>query len=149
MNRIGDWGLTLGILFWYIVLGDITINLYISNIHPDLIYIIGLLLFLGAIAKSAQIGLHSWLTSAMEGKRKFMAIQYRNLVISRKKIYPDITSYQKEAIIGLLLSDGHISKLTNRIEFTFKADALEFCLWLKFNILGTLSSKTLPTSYPK
>jgi NADH:ubiquinone oxidoreductase subunit 5 (subunit L)/multisubunit Na+/H+ antiporter MnhA subunit len=67
MNRIGDWGLTLGILFWYIVLGDITINLYFT-IHPDLIYIIGLLLFLGAIAKSAQIGLHSWLTQAMEGK---------------------------------------------------------------------------------
>ena len=149
MNRIGDWGLTLGILFWYIVLGDITINLYISNIHPDLIYIIGLLLFLGAIAKSAQIGLHSWLTSAMEGKRKFIAKQYRNLVTSRNKIYPDITPYQKEAIIGLLLSDGYISKLTNSIEFTFKADALEFCLWLKFDILGTLSSKTLPTPYPK
>jgi NADH:ubiquinone oxidoreductase subunit 5 (subunit L)/multisubunit Na+/H+ antiporter MnhA subunit len=67
MNRIGDWGLTLGLLLWYIIYGDFTVNLYISNIHPNLIYILGLLLFLGAIAKSAQIGLHSWLTSAMEG----------------------------------------------------------------------------------
>lgn len=45
MNRIGDWGLTLGLLLWYIIYGDLTVNLYISNIHPNLIYILGLLLF--------------------------------------------------------------------------------------------------------
>ena len=98
MNRIGDWGLTLGILFWYIVLGDITINLYISNIHPDLIYIIGLLLFLGAIAKSAQIGLHSWLTQAMEGKLKTKKIIIRNFHSRDKNIEP--TDYQKQVILG-------------------------------------------------
>jgi hypothetical protein len=132
MNRIGDWGLTLGILFWYIVLGDITINLYISNIHPDLIYIIGLLLFLGAIAKSAQIGLHSWLTSAMEGKLKTKKIIIRNFHSRDKNIEP--TDYQKQVILGLLLSDGHIPKNSNRLALTFKTDHLEFTTWLKFTI---------------
>jgi NADH-ubiquinone oxidoreductase chain 5 len=45
MNRVGDWGLTLGLLLWYVIFGDLTVNLFISNIHPDLIYVLGLLLF--------------------------------------------------------------------------------------------------------
>jgi hypothetical protein len=85
-----------------------------------------------------------------------MVIRYRNFItyynFQDKKFfnysnYTFITSYQKEALLGLLLSDGHLS--VNRIEFTFKANHLDFCLWLKFNILGTLSSKIQPTPYPK
>lgn len=150
MNRIGDWGLTLGILFWYIILGDLTVNLYISNLNENLIFIIGLLLFIGAIAKSAQIGLHSWLTSAMEGRFQAMKLQIFNSNYNVIRIRNYITNqnqnenqnqkenepneYQKQVILGLLLSDGHIPKSSNRLTLTFKADNLKFILWLKFNI---------------
>jgi hypothetical protein len=56
MNRIGDWGLTIGIILWYIILGDVTITLILQNLNSSLIFFTGLFLFIGAIAKSAQIG---------------------------------------------------------------------------------------------
>ena len=37
-----------------------------SYLNGDLILIIAILLLIGAIAKSAQLGLHTWLASAME-----------------------------------------------------------------------------------
>lgn len=65
----------------------------------------------------------------------------------------EITKFQKEVIIGLLLSDGYLSKISNkytsRLEFTFKKDHLDFIIWLKLEILGSLCTKTLPTPYPK
>lgn len=72
-NRIGDWGLTLGILFWFITFGYMDI-IIIENIHPTLFHFIAFFFFLGAIAKSAQLGLHSWLTSAMEGPTPVSAL---------------------------------------------------------------------------
>lgn len=82
MNRIGDWGLTIGIILWYIILGDISINLLINNLNNNLIYFIGLFLFIGAIAKSAQIGLHSWLTSAMEGPTPVSALLHAATMVT-------------------------------------------------------------------
>lgn len=62
---------------------------------------------------------------------------------------PIISDYQKQAILGQLLSDGYISKTYSRLEFTFKADVWEFCNWLKFDIQGNISTLTYPTPYPK
>lgn len=58
-----------------------------------------------------------------------------------------ITQYQKKAIIGLLISDGHIKKKS--LEMTLKTSDLEFIKQLKFNILGSISSKVEPSGYPK
>ena len=94
--------------------------------NTDLILILAILLLIGASAKSAQLGLHSWLASAMEGKQKIH-------ISSRSEENYEITSYQKQVIIGLLLSDGHISK-ANRLEMTFKSSTIDFIRWLKFTI---------------
>jgi LAGLIDADG DNA endonuclease family len=67
------------------------------------------------------------------------------------------TAFQKEAITGLLLSDGLLRNSSGsnkptvnyRLEFTFKAATLAFILWLKFTILGTLCTTGLPTPWPK
>jgi NADH:ubiquinone oxidoreductase subunit 5 (subunit L)/multisubunit Na+/H+ antiporter MnhA subunit len=80
LNRIGDFGLALGIFIIFITyktLDFITIfslinklnNININFIFFDLnvITLISLLLFLGTIGKSAQLGLHMWLPDAMEG----------------------------------------------------------------------------------
>lgn len=80
LNRIGDFCLVLGILLIFVhfkavdyatlaVLApffkDSTINFL--NLKLNLLNTIGLLLFLGAVGKSAQLGLHTWLPDAMEG----------------------------------------------------------------------------------
>lgn len=66
------------------------------------------------------------------------------------------TQFQKEVIAGLMLSDGHLRNPNKgrrpggnyRLEFTFKAAVLDFCKWIKFDLLGSLSSATNPTPYP-
>jgi NADH-ubiquinone oxidoreductase chain 5 len=81
MNRIGDYGLIVAIILWYITYGDTIIHV-LGDINPNLIFFIGIFFFLGAIAKSAQIGLHSWLTSAMEGPTPVSALLHAATMVT-------------------------------------------------------------------
>lgn len=154
MNRVGDMTFLLGIFLSISWLGScdlISINSDLS-INWDLILIP---FFIAAMAKSAQIYLHLWLPYSMEGKNRKYSISNRDSKGRFKKGHNEIkndrdekiTQYQKEVIIGLLLSDGYIRGKI--LHFTFKATDLEFIRWLKFNILGSICSKLEPNGYPK
>lgn len=67
MNRVGDWGQSIGIILWLSTYYDASFTIILENINNNLLNFIGIFIFIGAIAKSAQLGLHTWLTSAMEG----------------------------------------------------------------------------------
>jgi len=69
-NRVGDYFLTIGffaIFFTFGTLDYATVFSLAPYINVNIITFIGLLLLLGAAAKSAQLGLHIWLPQAMEG----------------------------------------------------------------------------------
>jgi len=60
-NRIGDACLTMGLMILILVFGGLeysTVFTQVPYINENVIFIIGLCLILGALAKSAQIGLH-------------------------------------------------------------------------------------------
>jgi NADH:ubiquinone oxidoreductase subunit 5 (subunit L)/multisubunit Na+/H+ antiporter MnhA subunit len=70
MNRIGDWGLSIAlfIILWLFGTSDYNIIFSIcSQYNVEYITILTIFLFIAAIGKSAQLGLHTWLPSAMEG----------------------------------------------------------------------------------
>jgi hypothetical protein len=72
VNRVGDWAFLIGLfgLFW--LFGTLEYSTLFSiapMIHEALFTLIALGLLVGAMAKSAQIGLHTWLPNAMEGSR--------------------------------------------------------------------------------
>nr|AHI87575.1 NADH-plastoquinone oxidoreductase subunit 5 [Chionographis japonica] len=82
-NRVGDFGLLLGILGFYWITGSfefrdlfkIVKNLIQNNEVNSLFdTTCGSLLFVGAIAKSAQFPLHVWLPDAMEGPTPISAL---------------------------------------------------------------------------
>lgn len=75
INRIGDFGMLLGIFLAGAFLGTIDISA-INALSPDkgVVTIITLLLFIGAIGKSAQLPLQSWLPDAMEGPTPVSAL---------------------------------------------------------------------------
>nr|ANO44687.1 NADH-plastoquinone oxidoreductase subunit 5 [Calochortus albus] len=82
-NRVGDFGLLLGILGFYWITGsfefrdsfEIVNNMMHSNgINSVFITLCAFLLFVGAIAKSAQFPLHVWLPDAMEGPTPISAL---------------------------------------------------------------------------
>ena len=77
MNRVGDWALTLLLLGALASLGEGSLPLLLASapyLDPTLRTGAALLLTLGAMAKSAQLGLHTWLPSAMEGPTPVSAL---------------------------------------------------------------------------
>ncbi len=82
-NRVGDFGLLLGILglYWatgsfdFGVMGDRLAQLVESgSISNALAILFAILVFLGPVAKSAQFPLHVWLPDAMEGPTPISAL---------------------------------------------------------------------------
>nr|AUF33701.1 NdhF [Fouquieria diguetii] len=82
-NRVGDFGLLLGILGFYWITGSFEFrdlfeifNNLIYNNEVNFLFVIlcAVLLFAGAVAKSAQFPLHVWLPDAMEGPTPISAL---------------------------------------------------------------------------
>ncbi|NWF53130.1 MAG: NADH-quinone oxidoreductase subunit L [Nitrospirae bacterium] len=86
-NRFGDFGFALGVFMIFLTFGSVhyipvfsevknivgqTVN--ILGYEVNLITLIALLLFCGAVGKSAQIPLHVWLPDAMEGPTPVSAL---------------------------------------------------------------------------
>src|ERR1700742_1075281 len=87
VNRVGDFGFALGIFAVFAMIGSVsfetvfgaapgltgkTINFF--GWHPDALTLTCLLLFMGAMGKSAQFLLHTWLPDAMEGPTPVSAL---------------------------------------------------------------------------
>lgn len=76
-NRVGDCFLTIGMFAILWSLGNLDYSTVFSlapYINSDIIFIIGLCLLIGAMAKSSQVGLHVWLPMAMEGPTPVSAL---------------------------------------------------------------------------
>ena len=87
VNRVGDFGFALGIFLIFYLFGTVNYsevfqqipnitekNLVFLGIEINAIDLICLLLFIGAMGKSAQILLHTWLPDAMEGPTPVSAL---------------------------------------------------------------------------
>nr|QYC61869.1 NADH dehydrogenase subunit 5 [Actinocyclus sp. mgcode 4] len=87
INRIGDFGLALGIFLIFIYFKSVDyatvfaltpfyVNAQFNLLSFDfnVLNMVGILLFIGAIGKSAQLGLHTWLPDAMEGPTPVSAL---------------------------------------------------------------------------
>ena len=87
VNRVGDLFFAVGIALVFFVFGSVEFSVIFASIgqHTNVLYhlfgsslhayeVIGVLLFLGAMGKSAQIGLHTWLPDAMEGPTPVSAL---------------------------------------------------------------------------
>jgi NADH-quinone oxidoreductase subunit L len=87
VNRVGDLGFMLGIFGVYMVFGTVSIPEILAaapshigssvgflGYRVDLMSLLCVLLFIGAMGKSAQLGLHTWLPDAMEGPTPVSAL---------------------------------------------------------------------------
>lgn len=87
VNRVGDIGFALGIFAAFVLFGTVQLDAIFAAVagkaDATLVFldyefhaltIICLLLFVGAMGKSAQIGLHTWLPDAMEGPTPVSAL---------------------------------------------------------------------------
>ena len=87
VNRVGDFGFGLGVILIFFIFGTLdyaqvfpqvkdhvghTVNLF--GLEVEVVTLIALLLFTGAVGKSAQVPLHVWLPDAMEGPTPISAL---------------------------------------------------------------------------
>jgi NADH-quinone oxidoreductase subunit L len=78
-NRIGDFGFMLGILMAWVATGSVVFSEMSQQVaritsYPGYLTISALLIFCGAVGKSAQFPLHVWLPDAMEGPTPISAL---------------------------------------------------------------------------
>src|SRR5919108_306097 len=87
VNRIGDFGFALGIMGVFLLFGTVSFDavfaatpdkvgqtFHFLSWDVDIITTLCILLFIGAMGKSAQLGLHTWLPDAMEGPTPVSAL---------------------------------------------------------------------------
>ncbi len=87
VNRVGDFGFMLGIFAVFFIFGTLDFDsvfhaaphfvgktFHFGSWNVDILTTICILLFIGAMGKSAQIGLHTWLPDAMEGPTPVSAL---------------------------------------------------------------------------
>lgn len=132
-NRVGDVGMFLGILITFITYKTFTFESIFNQISNGVLpfnsefwlTILGILLFCGAIGKSAQFPLHVWLPDAMEGPTPVSALIHAATMVAAgvyltARIFPLLTAdaLYFVAIIGLLsmLVGGTIALFQNDIK---------------------------------
>jgi NADH-ubiquinone oxidoreductase chain 5 len=85
MNRVGDMGLSIGFFALFALFGSLDYSTIFSLapfMNETAITIISLLLLMGAMAKSAQIPLHSWLPGSMEAPTPVSALLHAATLVT-------------------------------------------------------------------
>ena len=131
LNRIGDFCLVMGILLIFVhfkavdyatlaVLApffkDQTINFL--NLELNLLNTVGLFLFLGAVGKSAQLGLHTWLPDAMEGPTPVSSLIHAATLVTAGVFLIARTSFIYEQTTNVLDFIAILGALTSFVAST-------------------------------
>ncbi len=114
MNRIGDLGFLLGIILIFVTFGSISYTEIFDkagSASPATITAIALLLFVGAMGKSAQLPLYTWLPDAMAGPTPVSALIHAATMVTagifivvRSNVFYSLSEVasQTVAIVGVI-----------------------------------------------
>lgn len=114
MNRIGDLGFLLGIILIFVTYGSISYGDVFSKAGVSsnaVVTSIALLLFIGAMGKSAQIPLYTWLPDAMAGPTPVSALIHAATMVTagiymivRSNVFYSISEVASEtvAVVGVV-----------------------------------------------
>jgi NADH-ubiquinone oxidoreductase chain 5 len=121
-NRVGDCLFTIGMFIIILSIGNLDYSILFSltpYINDNIIFLIGICLLIGAMAKSSQIGLHVWLPMAMEGPTPVSALIHAATMVT--------------AGVYLLIRTSPLIEYSNSI--------LIICIWL--GAITTISSSLI------
>nr|WQF69591.1 NADH dehydrogenase subunit 5 [Pleonosporium sp.] len=157
VNRIGDFGLTLAILLIIYCFKSVQYStifsllpflayshLQLFNIQITYVTIIGIFLFVGAVGKSAQLGLHTWLPDAMEGPTPVSALIHAATMVTAGVFllirFSPLLEYSNTILLLLTIS-GSVTAFFASLVGTFQNDlkkviAYSTCSQLGYMILS-------------
>ena len=113
-NRVGDIGMFIGMMILFFTVGTFQIEGLIDGVKDgafnnqiNLLTVAGILVFMGAVGKSAQFPLHIWLPDAMEGPTPVSALIHAATMVAAGvymvvRIFPILTPAALEfiAVVG-------------------------------------------------
>src|SRR5216117_4098381 len=108
-NRLGDFGFLLGILMVWELAGGLNFSLVQDQLKQNpalfgtMATIVGLLIFCGAVGKSAQFPLHVWLPDAMEGPTPVSALIHAATMVTAG-VYMVARAYPLFALVPSVLT---------------------------------------------
>lgn len=138
VNRVGDYSLSLSIFSTFFVFKSLDYSIifscvpffldhwfYILNVKCHSLIYITLLLFIGSIGKSAQLGLHTWLPDAMEGPTPVSALIHAATMVTAGIFLITRFSYMLEYslfTLFLLVLFGGLTALFGSVTGMFQND---------------------------
>ena len=144
LNRVGDFGFIMAISLIFVSLGSSgftfdSIKINIGMIDPDMLSLIGILLFVGAMGKSAQIPLYVWLPDAMAGPTPVSALIHAATMVTAGVYMVARYSFIYEQIpdIGLFIASiGAASALFAAIIASYQSDIKKILAYSTMSQLG-------------
>ena len=144
LNRIGDFGFIIGILTLFLVVGGEgftfdAIEASIASVDQGTLALIGVLLFVGAMGKSAQIPLYVWLPDAMAGPTPVSALIHAATMVTAGVYMVARFSFVYELIpnVGEFIAYiGVASALFAAIIATYQSDIKKILAYSTMSQLG-------------
>ena len=144
LNRVGDFGFIMAIALLFVGLEGSgftfdSIQDNIGMISPDMLNLIGILLFVGAMGKSAQIPLYVWLPDAMAGPTPVSALIHAATMVTAGVYMVARYSFLYEQIpeIGLFIASiGAASALFAAIIASYQSDIKKILAYSTMSQLG-------------
>ncbi|QFR49566.1 NADH-quinone oxidoreductase subunit L [Sulfurimonas lithotrophica] len=144
LNRVGDFGFIMGILLLFLAAGTngftfLDIKSNISMVDYNLLAIIGVLLFVGAMGKSAQIPLYVWLPDAMAGPTPVSALIHAATMVTAGVYMVARFSFIYELIPNIgefIASIGVVSALFAAIIASYQSDIKKILAYSTMSQLG-------------
>lgn len=143
-NRVGDCFLTLGMLAIAWCFGNldyVTVFSLAPYINENIVTIIGICLLIGAMAKSAQLGLHIWLPQAMEGPTPVSALIHAATMVTagvyllmRSSLLIEYSS----TVLLLCLWLGAITTVFSSLVGLFQSDIKKIIAYSTMSQLGLM-----------
>jgi NADH-quinone oxidoreductase subunit L len=144
MNRIGDWLFLFGIFSIFYLFGSLNlleIFSKVKEIDPNLLGLTVLLLFGGAVGKSGQVPLHTWLPNAMAGPTPVSALLHSSTMVAAgvymvARLYPVFESAPQSLKVVALI--GGITALFASLAATSHTDIKKIIAFSTMSQLGLM-----------
>ncbi|MFZ0390184.1 MAG: NADH-quinone oxidoreductase subunit L [Calditrichia bacterium] len=145
-TRLGDVGLLLGWLWALLLTGSTNIDVFLQQIHSGtipaaIIPAIAVLFLAGAVGKSAQLPLSSWLSAAMAGPTPVSALIHSATMVAAGvylilRFFPLFES--APAVLTLIFWTGGITALFSALVATGQYDLKKILAWSTSSQLGEM-----------
>ncbi len=163
VNRVGDFGFLLGIsliLFWFGSLDYIDVfnrldalseqNIQMMGSSFSLMTLIAILLFIGAMGKSAQVPLHVWLPDSMEGPTPISALIHAATMVTAgiflvARVSPIVEF--SETALSFILIIGSVTALFMGLLGIFQSDIKRVIAYSTLSQLGYMTIALGVSSY--